>query len=267
MRYLAIPYQLEHYKNIDMRDVRNVADFFSSIDRGCSDETVHMEACDILCHADAASLRTRKLMARTIQANNGAYTQQGSGIMNLLGLPLQAASFNIFPGPIEPRGNAIGHRNPEVAELCRDINSSIKGRSAQVAEEDAARDLMVATYGPMAAMIGGGRNVDVGKMGFGSVHARWEKADVGSVCVARADGKPLLAEHLEALCAFGEEKVAPALTKAVANVGVGELVPGRDAVLNQITKSKFLEFFADFKIRQAAETGMNSWLTCSSPWG
>jgi hypothetical protein len=195
-RFLAITGQLRHYKNIDMRDVRNVADYFSSAYRGYSDNSITSTTCAIVCPADAASHKKQKYSDLSITANHSSYEQQGSGIANLVGIPLQVTLMQCNK---VLRDDPAGRQNPEAAELYHDINSTIKGKTESVQKEEADHSAMIATFGLQAATFGTTRNVGVGSMGFGTAHSRWIDDDLGSVVVARADGKPLMAEHLEAL--------------------------------------------------------------------
>jgi hypothetical protein len=263
MRYLAIPNHLEHYKHIDMRDVRNVADFFSSNYRGYSDKSITSTACGIFCPADATYYEKQKYGELNISADHSSYGKQGSGIANLLGIPLHV---EVMQGRAAPNDDLTSRQNLEAAELYRDVNSTIKGRTGNVQREEAERAAMIARFGPQAAMFGGTRNVDVGSMGFGTAHSRWLDDNLGSVVVARADGKPLMREHLEALCAYCKEMVGPRLLGSAAGIAVGDPVLGREAVLKAITKQDFLEFFEDFKLRKAQETKEIRWMVVSSPY-
>lgn len=61
---VAVDGGMAHYKNIDMRDVRNVADFFSSVRLGTSDTSVKLVACSILCNSKNELLQASKNTTR-----------------------------------------------------------------------------------------------------------------------------------------------------------------------------------------------------------
>jgi hypothetical protein len=79
--------------------------------------------------------------------------------------------------------------------------------------------------------------------GFGSSHDIWETKNLESVKVARADGLPLLAEHLEALCSYTSSQIEPRLSGALEGLGPCSTIIEREALLSSITAADFEEFF------------------------
>ncbi len=88
--------------------------------------------------------------------------------------------------------------------------------------------------------------------GFRSPHPEWlglrmgPSAAMDTAVIARADGKPLPAHHLEALCAFCKMELAPKFAAALENEPTGQTVPSRDALLTEITEERLLEFFKKY---------------------
>ncbi|KAK5567440.1 hypothetical protein LTR43_007156 [Exophiala xenobiotica] len=226
----------DSYTDIDMRDVRNAADGFSWMYRKRTHMTPPFAQDDLLaqrvlvtgclCPQHLAELGTR---ARFTQfAFNGydvIFAAGGSGIANLLGIPLFLRTAET------PRSGEDGRHNKEAMLLMRDITSTTVG-SIPLGECFRNREF-------------------IGEKGFGSSPDLWNGTETGSVWIARADGIPLLAEHIEALCAYIENRVEPQLFESIVGLEAGAAVPQREALLNSITKADFLDFFNTFKAEKA----------------
>jgi hypothetical protein len=92
-----------------------------------------------------------------------------------------------------------------------------------------------------------------GSWGFAPM--KWQN-DVGSVIIARQDKKPLLPEHAEALADFCQEHVTPMIeAQNESEWGAPGSVPGlrKDDILKEITKEKFLMYYASWKAGQTDE--------------
>jgi hypothetical protein len=88
--------------------------------------------------------------------------------------------------------------------------------------------------------------------GFGSSPDYWGPNTKGAVCAARADGLPLPAQHLEAICSYISEQVEPRLSSCILGLGPGAIVPQREWVLNSISKADFMEFYDELKASRGA---------------
>ncbi len=131
----ALEEDLEDYLNIDMRDLRNVADFVSSSWRRESDPTVDLQASVILRRADCSRERgNADILRHEVGAKHPCFSQQGSGIANLLGLSLQAAISKAPPGSLDISTHL---RLSGFSLMYVDINSTITGRPPGLDAEEA----------------------------------------------------------------------------------------------------------------------------------
>ncbi len=137
-----------------------------------------------------------------------------------------------------------GRHNKEAMLLMRDITSTAVG-SIPVRDRFINRNFM-------------------GENGFGSSPSPWNGPETGSVFIARTDGVPLLKEHVEALCAYIENKIEPQLSKSIVGLEAGAAVPQREAILNSITKADFLDFFNSTKAQKAAANA--TWANVPTPY-
>ncbi|KAI9716225.1 MAG: hypothetical protein M1812_005450 [Candelaria pacifica] len=103
-------------------------------------------------------------------------------------------------------------------------------------------------------------------------HDDWLKTptawqDTGSVLVVRADGKPLLPEHLEALCFWIENHVFHALAKIAEEDKVTEnWKKKREVALREVVrKEKFEEVWVGF-VNAKVHRGESIWKEVSNPY-
>ncbi|KAK7905564.1 hypothetical protein LTR67_000287 [Exophiala xenobiotica] len=198
----------ESYVDIDMRDVRNAADHFSWMYREGTGKMAHLKdqrvlATGCLCPQDQAQGGSRsKFVQQVIDGCDSIFAAGGSGIANLLGIPLSLRLMQ------EPRPGD-SRRNREAMLLMRDITSTT-----------------------------------VGSIPF--------------------DGVPLLKEHVEALCAYIENKIEPQLSESIVGLRAGATVPQREAILNSITKADFLDFFNKLKAKKAVVS--TTWANVPTPY-
>ena len=127
----------------------------------------------------------------------------------------------------------------------RDISSSTFG--PQSSTDPDTSDPLAHEWAAKTGKLDMHNRLYIGPNGFGSCHPVWDNDKLGSVVAARADGRPLLAQHLEALCAYISEKVNPRLSHALAGLSPGAVVANREAVLDSITPADFLDFFNNMK--------------------
>lgn len=231
----------EKYVDIDMRDARSAADFFSSDYRDGSRKMVHLKDQRVLvssCRSPehmAQNNTTVKYSEHVLDGCDSIFWSGGSGIANLLGFPLSLRL---------AKTQQTGHHNTEAMLLMRDITSTIFG-PPPFADRYINRDFH-------------------GENGFGSSGYPWGEDVVGPVFAARSDGLPLLKEHLEALCKYIESRVEPKLVAAISGLSPGDVVPDREAILNAITKADFLDFFDAMKVERGATDA--GWLDLPSPY-
>ncbi|KAK4940868.1 hypothetical protein LTR10_019140 [Elasticomyces elasticus] len=223
----------ERYVGIDMRDARTAADCFSYEYRDGTSKMQHLEDQRVLvtscaCPQLVARLNLpTKYFAHVLDGCDSVFAAGGSGIANLLGIPLSLRLMQSF----QPTGNEA-NRNTAARLLMLDITST--------------------TIGPIAR---GDRYINRefrGMNGFGSSGDLWSGDTVGTVLTARADGLPLLARHVEALCNYIETRIEPKLAAVISGLSPGDVVRDRECILNSITKADFLDFFNAMKATRAA---------------
>ncbi len=238
----------DSYIDIDMRDVRNAADHFSWMYRDGTTMAPYVQddlhgqrvlVTGCLCHQDQARGGTgSKFVQRVLNGCDSIFAAGGSGIANLLGIPLSLRLIQ------KRRLGEDGRHNKEAMLLMRDITSTAVG-SIPVRDRFINRNFM-------------------GENGFGSSPSPWNGPETGSVFIARTDGVPLLKEHVEALCAYIENKIEPQLSKSIVGLEAGAAVPQREAILNSITKADFLDFFNSTKAQKAAANA--TWANVPTPY-
>lgn len=247
----------DEYRDVDMRDFRNAADYFSFGYRGDNNGNVHTLANVLACE----NLVARGIPQYGERAVSGAdivFAQQGSGIANLLGIPLQIRPAAQF----DDRATGRAGQNAYARLLKADINSVTVG-SQMTPEQHEERRQLYADLGRDAAARFELRRVDDGVQGFGSPHEHYCEANVGAVVIVRADGIPLLRNHVEALCEYIQQEVAPLIEAATRGLNPGDTVEEREHILNQITRANFLDFWNRYVAQRAANF---EWAVAPSPY-
>ena len=232
------------YVDMDMRDARMTADCLSAEHRDGHGKMIHLEDERVLVASCACPQHmardnaTSKYSEHVLNGYDSIFAAGGSGIANLLGIPL---SLRLR----EPMSiHAEGLRNREAMLLMRDITSPTVG-SDPFFTRFPNRDY-------------------IGENGFGSSPLLWSRDVVGSVFVGRADGLPLLSQHLEALCKYIETRVEPRIAAAISNLSPLEIVSAREIILNSITRTDFLVFFRAMQVERAASN--DDWQNLPSPY-
>jgi hypothetical protein len=184
-----------------------------------------------------------KYKEHILNLSNPVFDGPGSGIANLLGLPMtirssshrhiQEAVLDLSSGLAEGAlDNEIADkrlRNLDVLLLQRDITSTTTGPFGSSA--DSASRYMILNH--------------AGQNGFGDSPVGFDF--VGPVYVARADGLPLLALHIKALCSYIKDIVNPRLAQAVSETQPGQIVQARESVLDSINKTDFMAFYNNMR--------------------
>ncbi|KIW26972.1 uncharacterized protein PV07_06755 [Cladophialophora immunda] len=256
----------DHMRDVDMRDARNAADYFSSAYRqGIRDPCLANERF-LATGVSGPELTTRsgratKYLECVLDGCDSVFRAEGSGIANLLGIPILIRPYN----PPKPKRNQFGFwiqednedrsreentagpENVDVKFLLRDITSTTTGPQGTTAE--------------MARFRTDDRDY-AGENGFGSSPKPWNIK--GPVWMTRADGVPLMREHVEALASYIRDEVEPRLSKALAGVASGGVVAGRETVLNSITPTDFSRYFDAF--RAAKMRHDSCWEKAPSPY-
>lgn len=93
---------------------------------------------------------------------------------------------------------------------------------------------------------------DVKSKAFGRVGDEW--AGVKGVQVVREDGKDLLVQHIEVLCAYCKEDLGPAFEFSL-EMEDDEVL--REDVLGLISKERFVGFWEMYKAKQSKREGWN----------
>lgn len=251
------------YGNMDMRDARTAADMFSHINRLGRNQT-HLQDLRVLGAVIACDGRVGQGKPKWDQVVlNGVdkiWSMTGSSIANLLGLPLLVRSIN-NPWDVPPD---TGYSNREITLLYREFQS----KSILPRVPDRELPVRLSTKDPkvvaeQAAL--DDRRFLAGINGFGSTMQMFDLGKNGTCYAVRADGRPFLKEHAEALCSFISKEVEPQLVSAIAGLSTNDAVPGRDEILNSITKEKFLEHYEAVKEGKVA-SGHAEWADLPDPY-
>lgn len=247
-----------------MRDARHAADHFSTASRLYQDPQLKQEylfATVIACQGQVQN-GYGKYHDRVIDSNDGIFTADGSGIANLLGIPLLVRR--------DPRGADSDYPdlsvldNKEAMLLKRDIEAATVGAPGSRAYQE-----MIAQFDRMFGRqfpLGRPRSDNQGANGFGTSSTAWngQGGPLGPVVVVRADGKPLPCQHMEAICAYIRDEVEPRLQHAIEGLKSGQLVDQREADLNTITREDFGRFYNSYK---DARSGSDpAWTIADSPY-
>lgn len=261
MRVIKDDCQPLKHLDMDMRDVRNTADHFTYYGRVYKPNAIGpnpinrlnpVKQLGSLIGWDGSTEEGQSKYSDRLVAERGTvYHGFGSSIANLLGLPLLA--FPIVEDTTQPRPNT------DAALLYRDLNSTrilppIGDPMIYVqSHTDKERN---AIWARKAA----------GVTGFGSSLDIHEGPTPGSVEAMRVDGEPLPKEHIEALCSYIKDKIEPQLVAAVEGLPPNAVVPGRDEILESVTKDNFLEYYNVLKDEKLALGELSSWRNLPSPY-
>ena len=251
------------YIDMDMLDVRHAADHFSSSHRarGTQPKTVLVQACIVSCPHDISNGHS-PYSERIVVGSDPVFYSGGSGIANLLGLPLLIRKdVRLDDSNLAlPEG---GLRNEQAMFLKRDIVSTTKIAAPPQSTRPQDMEAVLLAMGVTMANIGG-----LGKAeelpGFGCSPSTWAGNDVGSIIIARADGKPLIQEHAEVICEYLKQCVEPILETAIRDLNPKVEVPRRKDILRDINKTTFLDFFDRFRASKVSEDRV--WKHLPSPY-
>lgn len=263
MRALEDDQRCLTHRDMDMRDVRNAADYLSQTYRDGYDQDhlrgVHALGTKIACEG-AIQQGQPKLAELVLNGCDRVWNSEGSIIANLLGLPLLVRSAH-NPYEVDPRP---GFDNIQAALLLRDLNS--KSILPHIGPRPSG--IQVQRISPHERDPNTLVKLDrktAGVTGFGSSLQKVSSGSTGSVYVVRADGKPLPMQHTEALCSYIKDKVEPQLVAAIEGLAANDAVPQRDDILNSITKASFLEYYDALKETKIAQ-GQLSWRDLPNPY-
>ncbi len=260
----------EEYRDMDCRDARNAADFFSSAFRlgqkSAGLQDIRVMAIGALYdsilkeghHFCFLKGEGRSWHTRILDGCDSIFSAEGSGIANLLGIPILLRRCDELDIP-EVLRQAYG--------LHRKKDQGLHNRNAMLLKRDiTSTTTSKASWQPRnrfcAAFIGN-YGQHAGEKGFGSSPVLWNDTDTGIVMVARADGHPLVWPHFMALCRYISTKVEPRLAQAVSGLAEGGVVTERESVLNSITKAEFLDVWKQLKAERAIDP---KWSFCPSPY-
>ena len=245
--------------DIDMRDVRTAADYFSSEHRGYgANREVHSLAA-VVSPRGMIQDGQPSFEEAAIEHGDIVYSQPGSTIANLLGIPLQLRPV-VENGP-DDSSHGFYSPNDYAILLQKDINSTKFGCQLTPAGRQ-LRESIAALPRPQADMTEIHR-VEPGIEGFGSAPQTWFGDDVGDVLVVRADGLTLPAQHMEAICEYLKQEIEPILRAAVDGLAPDTLVANREEVLNAINKQNFLKFWDTYS---AHKVSTGAWTAIPSPY-
>ena len=248
---------IDQYRDISMRDVRHAADYFSTFNRGLETDLLHTRtlAANILSPADRIG-GMPKFLDRVVDDADPVFGMQGSGIANLLGMPLLVSGLMTDNLQRAQQQGLVGaHLLPEEAiYLMRDVNSRTRG--SQIPAEDlAAREKMRQVLGDQIDRIAFRRDgAQDGQEGFGSSPTVWNGASA-SMLIVRADGLPLPKEHVEALCAYIKYEVEPRLSAAVVGLFKRSDCPRARRRASGDHKAEFLELLPPIPAIKGSNVG------------
>lgn len=248
--------------DVEMRDVRTAADYFSSDSRGYgANRKVHSLAA-VISPRVMVQNGSPAFMEKAIDHGDIVYSEQGSAIVNLLGIPLQVRPAVESLEYVSKDSNRGHHTANDYATLLkRDLNSTTFG--CQLTEvEKRRRDSKSASSG-LYVEIREPHGVEPGIEGFASCPETRFDYDVCGALVGRADGLPLPAQHMEAICEYLKQEVEPILRAAIDGLAPGTPIANREEVLNGITKQNFLRFWDTYS---AHKVMMGEWTETPSPY-
>ncbi|KAJ9612093.1 hypothetical protein H2200_003688, partial [Cladophialophora chaetospira] len=244
-------YSNDYKRDIDMRDARSAADYFSSAYR-YSYPDPHLESqlflgvrvatCEELIRLDVTGNDTYQVFSGW----DAIFRAEASQISNLLGIPIL-----VRPNAV-PNTTSIVSSGVWSDGMTHDYDSDDEDENDEVQSDDSAAMLLM-------------RNLtcsEAGSQGFGSVPRGCKRAC--TVWAVRADGLPLPHQHIEALVGYIRERIEPRLNAALAGIANGKVVPDRESVLNSITKAEFQEYFEPLKARKSVEEP--GWALIPSPY-
>lgn len=261
--------QVRHL-DMNLRDVRSAADSLGQAYRdGRIDvnlSKVHVIGTKIASDR-VESTGVAKYESLVIVGCDHVWSAFGSSIANLLGLPLLCST---GPTPLEQQPSPE-LRNFDATLLYRDVTTThvrsplnLEQLGEEVDVDEIYRQVKCGDIKPAVA-----RQLTiaftVGVRGFGSSVLRFDKNKVGCSYVVRADGKPLPAQHVEALCGFIKDKIEPQLQAAISGLTDDQLVPDRERILDYIRRAEFEKYYEEFKAAKV-EAGDESWRHLSSPY-
>ena len=258
----------EYRRDIGMRDARNIADYFSYAYRGIGNRKCFQFASKILherllprSRSDTSDIYSEIIL----NGDDMIFSQQGSAIANLLGIPLQMRGVaRSRDHEFKVNGRKVeGSLRVLEAELLKiDIISLTVGPQMTPPEVECRDALYLANPNGAAGLLYQHR-VDTGVEGFGSVTDGWPRDDMGGVLVARADGHPLPRHHLEVFVEYVKQKVQPMIAAAINGLQPGATVLGREEILNAITPEAFNDFYHIYAMEKALRD--LSWASLPSP--
>ena len=229
------------YHDIDQREIRHAADFFTStfmIKTLPTEIWIHYLALTVDYPKELGGA-TPTFNPRVIDQGDLVWNREGSGIANLVGLPLLIR----YDPSEDPAKN-------EVALLLKtDITCKTTAPKTSRARSDGEDEAFQAM--PMIDNPGiyeeGAHSSKAGRLGFGATVQPPADDKKGRILIARADGEPLLGRQLEALLAYIDQIVKPMLASATAGLGPGEVVKDREECLKKINKASFSKFYKEYK--------------------
>jgi hypothetical protein len=252
----------DSYMGMSMHDVRSAADVITVMYRGGQRNLV-LEEDKILAtmiFPQGPENLNKDLKPPTQVARNGCdimFALEGSGIANLLGLPMFVRPMG-FQSTLKQAG-----RNSKGAMLMTDITSeAITDLVLKKPEPFIINGMPLMTTQGVPAMVSGEKEDHQGSYGFGTPPASFCGDEVGPVLICRADNKPLLTGHIEALCDYINVVIDPQIQAAKQGLNVGDVVQGREKILSSITKASFLahwEKFKEDKIKAQASEAHPEW--------
>ena len=219
------------YLDIDMRDYRDIVDYFISYgaDFPMEDGNVrggnknqykkggNVRGVKINCKGD--QLKFPKFAAVDVPAGHPVFLYPIAPISKLVGMPLHTWQY-----PLD--------------SACQDNPENVPATFLHLNTDESSGDW------------------------WGWAPMKWQN-NVGNVLVVRNDNQDVSVQQVEALCHFCEFKMQPLF----ANVtGGGFVQMSRAEVLGYLTPEGFKEYFAEMRVRKMDEEGESGgWETASAP--
>lgn len=253
------------YKDVDMRDARNIVDRLGCKRLNMSTPTITVTrvlGTLVSCQADryAGKRLFRSAVATTDHAiYDGGF---GASIPNLLGIAIIAGHCNVKPENFLNEDDAHLYlipdalTNQEMALLSIDVSSAFV--LPQTTTDFPPRG---SNESPAFQ-----RSFAFGITGFGSPLRLWAPS-MGTALFCRADGKPFPKEHAEALSEFILWEVMPKIQDAAGGLAPNAQVPvnKRREVLDFCTKQNFEDYFVKMKAKKISQ-GRSEWDGLPSPY-